>query len=78
MKPDLKIGRPFITHPRNRVRLFNYINQLTKRYFDPGDARSQPSDPASVRRQPSVERETQQRGIPGFMNRLSLPQSDAM
>jgi len=31
-EPDLKIGRPFITHPRTRVRLFNYINQLTKRY----------------------------------------------
>jgi len=31
-EPNLKIGRPFITHPRTRIRLFNYINQLTKRY----------------------------------------------
>ncbi len=30
--PEFAVGRPFIGHPRNRVRLFNYINQLTKKY----------------------------------------------
>jgi hypothetical protein len=30
--PHLEVGRPFITHPRNVVRVFNYVNQLTKKY----------------------------------------------
>jgi hypothetical protein len=30
--PDLEVGRPFINHSRNVVRVFNYINQLTKKY----------------------------------------------
>jgi hypothetical protein len=30
--PRLEAGRPFIKYSRNVVRVFNYINQLTKRY----------------------------------------------
>jgi hypothetical protein len=30
--PDFEVGRPFIAHSRNVVRVFNYINQLTKQY----------------------------------------------
>jgi hypothetical protein len=30
--PHLEVGRPFIKHSRNVVRVFNYINQLTKKY----------------------------------------------
>jgi hypothetical protein len=30
--PDFEAGRPFIAHSRNAVRVFNYINQLTKKY----------------------------------------------
>jgi hypothetical protein len=31
-EPYLKIGRPFIAHPRNVVRIFNWVNQITKKY----------------------------------------------
>jgi len=31
-EPKLEIGRPFITHSRSRVRIFNYVNRLTKEY----------------------------------------------
>jgi len=30
--PNFEIGRPFIGHSRNRVRLFNYVNRITKKY----------------------------------------------
>jgi hypothetical protein len=30
--PVFEAGRPFIAHSRNVVRVFNYINQLTKKY----------------------------------------------
>ena len=30
--PDLEIGPPFIAHQRNAVRVFNYVNRLTKKY----------------------------------------------
>ena len=31
-EPDFVIGRPFVEPSRNQVRVFNYINQLTKKY----------------------------------------------
>ena len=30
--PDFETGPPFIAHSRNVVRIFNYINQVTKKY----------------------------------------------
>lgn len=31
-EPDFKIVGPFIAHSRNQVRIFNYVNQITKKY----------------------------------------------
>jgi hypothetical protein len=30
--PEFEIQRPFIAHPRNLVRVFNYVNHITKSY----------------------------------------------